>query len=310
MLADGLALLRAGHAAGAAPQPEAGVTYAHKLDKPEARLDWTQPAASGAQGARLRTLAGGRSGGCGRAPAHPRRGGSGSCPRIRARHVAGREQAGHRLACGEGALRLRVIQRDGGKAITAADYLNARRDLATRHARHRSRRQPRASSRLRQGAGGGDPSRPLSERRVGHRARPAARSARSRTCWKRSVSRRCASARVTTRPWQLWLRNRWEKKTAICARYCWWVSPRSMRWDCPRTRRCRPRWKPRVRWVGRIRSAWSTHCCDARSAKAFPIRSRRGVAGMAAQEDQSGVGRPTLTRFSKPARMPRHCGCG
>lgn len=35
------------------------------------------------------------------------------------------------VACGEGALRLRVIQRDGGKAITAADYLNARRDLVT-----------------------------------------------------------------------------------------------------------------------------------------------------------------------------------
>jgi methionyl-tRNA formyltransferase len=26
-------------------------------------------------------------------------------------------------------LRLRVVQREGGKAITAADYLNARRDL-------------------------------------------------------------------------------------------------------------------------------------------------------------------------------------
>ena len=33
------------------------------------------------------------------------------------------------IACGEGALRLRVVQREGGKAITAADYLNARRDL-------------------------------------------------------------------------------------------------------------------------------------------------------------------------------------
>ena len=33
------------------------------------------------------------------------------------------------IACAQGALRLRVVQRDGGKAITAADYLNARRDL-------------------------------------------------------------------------------------------------------------------------------------------------------------------------------------
>ena len=34
------------------------------------------------------------------------------------------------IACGEGVLRIRVLQRDGGKAITAADYVNARRDLA------------------------------------------------------------------------------------------------------------------------------------------------------------------------------------
>jgi len=40
---------------------------------------------------------------------------------------AGRD--GIDVACGTGALRLRVLQRDGGKAITAADYLNARRDL-------------------------------------------------------------------------------------------------------------------------------------------------------------------------------------
>lgn len=33
------------------------------------------------------------------------------------------------IACGQGALRVRVLQREGGKAITAADYLNARRDL-------------------------------------------------------------------------------------------------------------------------------------------------------------------------------------
>ena len=35
------------------------------------------------------------------------------------------------IACGSGVLRLRVVQREGGKAITAADYLNARRDLVT-----------------------------------------------------------------------------------------------------------------------------------------------------------------------------------
>ena len=43
--------------------------------------------------------------------------------------TAGRQ--GLDIACGQGALRLRVVQREGGKAITAADYLNARRDLVT-----------------------------------------------------------------------------------------------------------------------------------------------------------------------------------
>jgi methionyl-tRNA formyltransferase len=33
------------------------------------------------------------------------------------------------VACGDGVLRLLVLQREGGKAISAADYLNARRDL-------------------------------------------------------------------------------------------------------------------------------------------------------------------------------------
>ena len=33
------------------------------------------------------------------------------------------------VACGEGALRIRSLQRAGGRVITAADYLNARRDL-------------------------------------------------------------------------------------------------------------------------------------------------------------------------------------
>ena len=41
--------------------------------------------------------------------------------------AAGRE--GIDIACGDGALRIRALQREGGKTITAADYLNARRDL-------------------------------------------------------------------------------------------------------------------------------------------------------------------------------------
>jgi methionyl-tRNA formyltransferase len=41
--------------------------------------------------------------------------------------AAGRD--GIDIACGDGVLRIRALQRAGGKVITAADYLNARRDL-------------------------------------------------------------------------------------------------------------------------------------------------------------------------------------
>ncbi|WP_222565894.1 methionyl-tRNA formyltransferase [Novilysobacter antarcticus] len=130
VLADGLGLLRAGLRPQPQPQPDSGVTYAHKLDKAEAKLDWSRPAIELANkvrafnpwpmaeaviaGERLRLHA---------AVAVPRD-----------QHAepgtvlaAGRD--GIDVACGEGTLRVRVLQRDGGKAITAADYLNGRRDL-------------------------------------------------------------------------------------------------------------------------------------------------------------------------------------
>ncbi|PSM15127.1 methionyl-tRNA formyltransferase [Stenotrophomonas maltophilia] len=130
VLSDGLGLLRAGIKPIARPQPEQGVTYAHKLDKAEARLDWVQDAGALARTVRAfnpwpiaeATLAGER------VRIH-------GAVALEADHgqapgtvlAAGRD--GIDIACGQGALRLRVLQREGGKAITAADYLNARRDL-------------------------------------------------------------------------------------------------------------------------------------------------------------------------------------
>ncbi|EKT4447435.1 methionyl-tRNA formyltransferase [Stenotrophomonas maltophilia] len=130
VLSDGLGLLRAGIKPIARPQPEQGVTYAHKLDKAEARLDWAQDADALARAVRAfnpwpiaeATLAGER------VRIH-------GAVALEADHgqvpgtvlAAGRD--GIDIACGQGALRLRVLQREGGKAITAADYLNARRDL-------------------------------------------------------------------------------------------------------------------------------------------------------------------------------------
>jgi methionyl-tRNA formyltransferase len=130
VLSDGLGLLRAGLKPIAQPQPEQGVTYAHKLDKAEARLDWNHDA-----GALERTvrafnpwpiaeaqLAGERVRIHGAVALADNQG---KAPGTLL--AAGRE--GIDIACGQGALRLRVLQREGGKAITAADYLNARRDL-------------------------------------------------------------------------------------------------------------------------------------------------------------------------------------
>ena len=129
-LADGLGLLRVGLRPAAKPQPEAGATYARKLDKGEARLDWTRPAIELERKVRAfnpwpmaEAVLGGE-----RLRIH-------GAVAIEAAHAAapgsvlaaGRD--GIDVACGEDALRIRVLQREGGKAITAADYLNARRDL-------------------------------------------------------------------------------------------------------------------------------------------------------------------------------------
>ena len=130
VLADGLGLLRAGIRPVPQPQPAEGATYAHKLDKAEAKLDWKLPAVVLANKVRAfnpwpmaeAELSGERvriHGAVALPLEHPATPGT-----ILA---AGRD--GIDVACGEGGLRIRVLQRAGGKAITAADYLNARRDL-------------------------------------------------------------------------------------------------------------------------------------------------------------------------------------
>jgi methionyl-tRNA formyltransferase len=133
VLADGLGLLRAGMRPVPRPQPAAGVTYAHKLDKAEARLDWSLPADVLARKVRAfdpwpvaeADIAGERlriHGALALDAAHSAAPGT----------LLQAARDGIDIACGEGALRVRVLQRAGGKAITAADYLNARRDLMAR----------------------------------------------------------------------------------------------------------------------------------------------------------------------------------
>ena len=130
VLADGLGLLRATIQLPRTPQPDAGVTYAHKIEKAEARLDWQQPAMALANKVRAfnpwpvaeAQLVGERvriHGAVALDEAHGLAPGS----------VLRADRNGIDIACGQGVLRIRVLQRDGGKPITAADYLNARRDL-------------------------------------------------------------------------------------------------------------------------------------------------------------------------------------
>jgi methionyl-tRNA formyltransferase len=101
------------------PQPDRGVTYAPKVDKAEARLDWSRPAAflerqlralnpwpgcwTEFDGERLLVLEGDLAAGRG-APGE-----------VLDEHMT--------IACGEGALRLTKVQRAGGRPMSADAFL-------------------------------------------------------------------------------------------------------------------------------------------------------------------------------------------
>jgi methionyl-tRNA formyltransferase len=130
VVSDGLGLLRAGMRPIRQPQPAEGATHARKLDKAEAKLDWSQPAETLARKVRAfdpwpiaeAQLAGER------VRIHQARAlqvAHSAAPGTLLR--AGRE--GIDIACGDGALRLLMLQREGGRVLPAADYLNARPQL-------------------------------------------------------------------------------------------------------------------------------------------------------------------------------------
>jgi methionyl-tRNA formyltransferase len=129
-LSEGLDCLLRGVAMPSMAQPERGVTYAHKLDKAEARLDWNESAVvlerkvrgfnpwpvaeADVAGERVRlwsavVLTASVSDAAG--------------------SVVAATRAGIDVACGDGVLRILELQRAGGRRVAAADYLNARPEL-------------------------------------------------------------------------------------------------------------------------------------------------------------------------------------
>ncbi len=110
----------------AVPQSAEGVTYAHKIEKAESLIDWSLPAE--VIGRRIRAF-------------DPFPGAStqvgdeviklwsyeiDSCYRAHSLlpgQILTTNDAGVTVACGEGALRLTVLQRAGGKRLAAADFL-------------------------------------------------------------------------------------------------------------------------------------------------------------------------------------------
>jgi len=130
VLADGLTLARADMRIVPEPQPEEGVTYAHKMEKAEARLDFRKPARELERAIRALSPW----------PVAELELGE---ERVRVYRALALDEAtsaapgtllrasreGLDLATGEGVLRVLSVQRPGGRPMPVADYLNARQGL-------------------------------------------------------------------------------------------------------------------------------------------------------------------------------------
>ena len=123
MMVAALGEIEAGRARPA-PQPADGVTYARKIEKREALLNWGRPAAELALAVRAFNPAPGAATVLEGEPLKV----------WRARLAAGKGQpgevlrAGHELvvACGEDALQILELQRSGGKRLDAGQFLRGR----------------------------------------------------------------------------------------------------------------------------------------------------------------------------------------
>lgn len=130
-LREALTMAGRGAAMVATPQSDVGVTYAHKLDKAEARIDWNDDAIAIARkvrafnpwpvaeaeigGEKLRIWS-----------AIPVAG----SPHASPGQIVAASRSGLDIACDNGVLRVLELQRAGGRRVAVGDYLNARPDLA------------------------------------------------------------------------------------------------------------------------------------------------------------------------------------
>jgi methionyl-tRNA formyltransferase len=106
------------------PQPDAGVTYAHKIDKTEAAVNWHEPAAHIERRLRAFDPFPGATASLQGEPLKLWRGevvasAAADQPGV----VLAADSSGIVIACGEGALRCTQLQRAGGKRLAAADFL-------------------------------------------------------------------------------------------------------------------------------------------------------------------------------------------
>jgi methionyl-tRNA formyltransferase len=133
LVAEGLQRLAAGTLPTPQAQSEIGVEYAHKLDKREAVLDLERPAIELERQVRAFTpwpvaelvLAGER------LRVHAARA-MPSTPHRAPGDIIHADREGIDVATGDGALRLTRVQREGGRPLSALEYLNARIDLLRR----------------------------------------------------------------------------------------------------------------------------------------------------------------------------------
>ena len=115
----------------AVPQPEDGVTYARKIDKSEAVVDWSQPAGLVARRIRAFNPAPGASSHwrgelvklwSARAVDQP-------APAVAPGTVVSTSHDGVIVTCGDGVVELTELQRAGGKRLTAAAFLRNEVDV-------------------------------------------------------------------------------------------------------------------------------------------------------------------------------------